>query len=195
MAVDETKVRLRLDVEPAKGELDKLTDAAKTARTKISSYYHSTIGAGLSAVGLGGLFATGIAAVRGATESGIGDVLGDAFQTLAKRFQHQIMGDQALEARANTASREDGIAAFGMIAGARKQAGVAGLPTGAAAYFSSRKAVHMQLEAGRDVFESDPSLHLDWEKVLVRIKDGILDLLYKAVDYMIGKLPIIGGGK
>lgn len=186
MAVDETKVRIRLETSEAQGQLKELVESAGTARQKISKFYQSTIGAGINAIGLGGAFATGMAVVQGATQSGLGDVLSDVLQPLAKHIENTIFGDKSMEARALKSAREDAIHTFGTIYGA-----TGAFPIGTMAYFKNRQSIAMMQQRTRNAFESDPAFHLDPQKLIDQVKKGIHDLLSEFVELIWQKF--IGG--
>ena len=181
---DEAKVRVRLDTSQAKAELDNLThDAAKTAG-KVGSWVRGKVSRGLGLVGLGTAVGTGIAAIRGATEGGIGDVFSEALSPLGTQLERALLGDLSLDARASKAAREETIQAFGAIAGAQNR-----VPPEARSYFAAIKGLRMQEENGRRLFEANTDFFGPGiGDVLGRIMQGIGELLSKAVDQLADKL-------
>lgn len=147
---DETKVRLKLDTEQAKAEMNSLMKDATKMAGRIGSGIRSTVGKGLGYVGLGGAIGTGMAAVQSATQSGVGDIVGESLGGLGARMQEFFLGDLPQDARASKAAREETIQAFGAIAGHTGK-----VPPQAAQYFASVKSLRMEEEQGRHLFEKD----------------------------------------
>jgi hypothetical protein len=184
MASDETKVVVRLETSKAKAELDSVVDKGREAARKMSGLYHSTVGRGLSAVGLGGGIGMGFAAVRSATESGFSDVIGEALGGVGAQLEHFFLGNLGEDAKASRAAREDTIQAFGAIAGAQNK-----IPPSAHAFFNSVKSIRMQEEHGRALFERDDKMRGPGiEELITKIMSAIGELVSKAVDSLAEKL-------
>ena len=70
MATDETRVKVILEVAEAIRELDRLSEKGEKWSDSVVGRSASAASRGLAAVGLGGGIGMGMAAVRGATQSG-----------------------------------------------------------------------------------------------------------------------------
>lgn len=186
---EETKVRVRIDTKQAKAELGGLVrEGAKTAG-KVASGIRATVGRGLGAVGFGAAFGTGVSAVRGATESGVGDVVGEALGGFGSELSEFILGDLPAEAKASRAAREETIQAFGAIAGARGS-----IPPGARQFFESVKTLRIEEEKGRREIEQDRQFRGPGIGDLVsKIGTVIGQELTKAVEYLVSLIPFVGG--
>jgi len=147
---DETKVKMRIDTREAKSQLRGLAREGMRTAGKVSAGLRGTVGKGLGAVGLGGAIGAGLGAVRGATQSGVADVMGEAVGGLGKRIETFFLGSLPEDARATRSAREETIQAFGAIAGQRGE-----LPAGAKQFFDSVKTIRMDEESGRKLFETD----------------------------------------
>ena len=186
----ETKIRVRLDTRQAKSDLNSLTREGIATAGRVGSRLRGAVGAGLNrslgAIGLGGGVGAGLAAVRGATESSFGDVIGEAFGGFGEEFERDLglqnLGEQA---RASKSAREETIAAFAL------QAGQLGrVPPGAKAYFDQIRQIRAQEEAGRNIFE-DPANGFRGPgvgEVTDRLLEGVGNLLSEAVDALANKL-------
>ena len=164
----ETKVRVRLDTRQAKSQLGGLVRESARSAGKLTSNIRSVVGKGLGAVGMGTAIGTGISAVRGATESGVGDVIGEALGGYGKMAEEFFLGDMNEDARASRSAREETIQAFGAIAGARGE-----IPPEARQFYNSIKSLRMEEERGRDLFETDPGMRgPGMEKIIDRIMSG-----------------------
>lgn len=185
---EETKVRLRLDANPAKREMAGLVREGFRTAGKINSGIRSTIGRGLGAVGLGAGVGTGLQAIRGATESGFGAVIGETFGALGAQLEDALLGDLGAEARAKKTTREEVIQAF-----AYQAARQGSVPQEAKNYQQSLFSLQSEREKGRKIIEQDTDLYGPGiGDVLERIGKILGQELEKAVDYLISKLPIIG---
>ncbi len=147
---DETKVRLKLDTEQAKVELRALVGEATKVAGRVGTGLRSTISRGLGMAGLGGAFGAGIATVQAATQSGVGDIVGESLGGIGARLQEMMLGDLPQDARATRAAREETIQAFGAIAGHTGK-----IPPQAHQYFTSVRSLRMEEEQGRFLFEKD----------------------------------------
>lgn len=181
---DDAKVRVRLDTTQAKQELIGLTTEAARTTGRIGSWVRGKVSRGLGLVGVGTAVGTGIAAIRGATEGGIGDVFSEALSPLGTQLEKALLGDLSLDARASKAAREETIQAFGAIAGAQNR-----VPPEARSYFAAIKSLRLQEETGRRLFESNTDFFGPGiGDVIGRIMTGLGELLSKAVDELAGKL-------
>lgn len=191
---EETKVRLRLDANPAKREMSGLVREGFRTAGKINAGIRGTIGRGLGAVGLGAGVGTGLQAIRGATESGFGAVVGETFGALGAQLEDFLLGDLGADARAAKTTRDDVIRTFAYQA-ATMNNGEGGVPQEAKNYQQSLYSLNRQFEKGRKIIESDKDMFGPGiGDVLVRIGKVIGQELTKAVDYLIDQIPIIGGG-
>jgi hypothetical protein len=135
-------------------------------------------------IGAGAAFGTGLAAVRGATQSGTGDVVGEALGGYGSQVAEFFLGDLDENAKAAKAAREETIQAFGSIAGATNR-----VPPGAKNFFDQIKSLRVQEERGRELFERDERFRGPGVGQLVdRIMAGIGELLSQAVDKLASKL-------
>lgn len=135
-------------------------------------------------IGAGAAFGTGLAAVRGATSSGIGDVIGEALGGYGAEIAEFFLGDLDEKARASRSAREETIQAFGAIAGATNR-----IPPGARNFFEQVRSMRIQEERGREIFERDRDMRGPGVGQLVdRIMAGVGELLSSAVDKLASKL-------
>ena len=184
MSEESTKIVVDLDTVRALTELSKLEREAERAGGKVGSSIRTAVGRGLGAVGLGGAFGAGVQAIRGATESGVGTVLSEAFSPLGKAMEEFFLGDLNENAKASSAAREETIQAFGV------QAGMSGvIPPGAKQFFESVRGIHMTQERGRELFElSSDFSGPGFGEITDRILEGLGTLLSEAVDNLADKL-------
>lgn len=186
---EETRFKVRVDSRQAKSELRGLVRESTRAAGRVASGIRATVGRGIGAVGFGAAFGTGLSAIRGATQSGIGDVFGEALGGIGQQVADFFLGDLNEEARASRSAREDQIQAFGAIAGARKA-----IPPGAEQYFQSVKTMHQQAELGRELFTKDDRFRgPGMAEVVDRIIDGLKSLAFEVAEYLIQKIPFVGG--
>ena len=89
----ETKVKVRLDTRQAKSQLTGLVRESARSAGRLTNNIRSVVGKGLGAVGMGTAIGTGISAVRGATESGVGDVIGESLGGFGKMAEEFFLGD------------------------------------------------------------------------------------------------------
>jgi hypothetical protein len=191
--VDEAKTRVVLDTSPAKAQLESLVQTAKDTAHTMRGVYRSTVGRGLNAIGLGGAFGAGMAAIKGATQSSAGDVFSEALGPLGNQVSHILFGDQGEDARAARSAREQAIATFGAAAGAQHWNSV---PAGVRNWYESIKSLRLQEEKGRTLFEADPKFHGPGiGEVIDRMVKGIGTLLFQAVDHLVTKLNPFSGAK
>lgn len=185
----ETKIRVRLDTAQAKSDLNSLSREGLRAAGRVGNQLRASVSTGLGrtlgAVGLGGGIGAGLAAVRGATESSFGDVIGEAFGGIGFDLEQTLLGDLGEKARADKAAREETISAFGLIAGQTGR-----VPPGAKAYFDQIRSIRAQEEAGRKIFE-DPAngfRSVSASQLIDQLLSGIGELLAKAADALAAKL-------
>ena len=186
---EETNVKVRLDNRQAKSQLQGLAREAARTAGKVSSKIKGTVGKGLSAIGFGGGVGAGMAAVRGATESGVGDVIGEALAPYGHKAAEAIFGDLDDDARASKSAREETIAAFGAITGARGE-----IPPAAREFFTNVKALRMQEEEGRGMINRDTDFFGPGVGDIIDRLSGVFKtLLTEVADYLLDKIPFVGG--
>ncbi|MHC4180081.1 MAG: hypothetical protein ACYSWU_21465, partial [Planctomycetota bacterium] len=138
------EVEVELDTDTARRKLEELTKFAARQAVKAGSMVRRTVGAGMKAVGLGAGVGAGMAVVRSQTESGMGDVFSEIFGGVSSRMEDAILGDAAVNARADKSAREDTIQAFGMVAGM-----TGSIPAAAKRFFDARRKFSKAEEDGR----------------------------------------------
>lgn len=181
----ETKVRVRLDTRQAKSEMSGLKREGERASGQLSSSLRSAVSKGFAAVGMGGAIGAGISAVRGATESGFGDIVSETFGQYGSQLADFFLGDLDEKSKAARAAREETIQAFGAITGARGGA----IPPGALQFYESVRSLRLQEEQGRDVIERDERFRGPGVSDMVdRIMTKVGELLSAAVDELANKL-------
>ena len=169
--VDETKVRVGLDTKQASGQLRGFVRESERAAERVSLGVRGALGKGLGFVGLGGAIGVGLGAIKGATASGLGDILGESLGRVGAEIENAIFGDLSAEARASAKAREATVQSFGMVAGASGSDG--GMPPGAREFYESIRRVNLQMELGRKKLNLDPALRP--EQLSVQgIKNGIM---------------------
>ena len=126
-----------------------------------------------------------MAAIRGASESSFGDVIGEALGGFGHQVSEFFWGDLNEDARASKSAREETISAFGTIAGMKGK-----VPEEAKAYFDQVKALRLNEEKGRELFEGDRARFggEDIKTVIDRILAGINGLITAAVNTLAEKL-------
>ena len=180
----ETKVKVRLDTRQAKSRLTGLVRESARSAGRLTNNIRSVVGKGLGAVGMGTAIGTGISAVRGATESGVGDVIGESLGGFGKMAEEFFLGDLNEDARASRTAREETIQAFGAIAGARGE-----IPPEARQFYNSIKTLRMDEERGRELFETDTQMRGPGiDKVIDRIMGGFATLVSDAMTRLIDAL-------
>jgi hypothetical protein len=176
----ETKVKVRLDTRQAKSQLSGLVRESARMSGKLTNNIRSVVGKGLGAVGLGAGIGMGISAVRGATESGLGDIMGEAFGGYGAQASELAFGTLNEESRAARSAREETIQAFGTIAGARNE-----IPPEARSFYNSVKTLRMEEERGRELFETDQQFRGPGAGDLVdRIMSGLGDMVSSALSQL-----------
>lgn len=184
MVNSDATIRVVLDTSQAKSELRDLVRQSAETSGRASSTLRQRINQGLGVVGLGTGIGAGVAAVRGATESGIGDVIGESLGGLGAQLAQTFLGSLDEDARATRSAREETIQAFGAIAGQTDR-----IPPGARDFFNQVKSVRLQEERGREIFQRDDDFRGPGVGDLIdRILDGIGELVSQAVDALADRL-------
>jgi hypothetical protein len=174
---EETKVILRLDVDEAKRAIASLSKDGEVAGTKASSGVRSAIRRGLSQTGLGSPVQDSIHGVTSRATGGIGDVIGETFNTLSAQFERYALGTIGEDARASMAAREDLIRVFGYSVGATDK-----LQPGMKEWFNSAKTLRQAEEHGRTLVNASGQFQGPGiEKIIERITKALAELLSGAV--------------
>lgn len=111
----EAVIRVRLDADEARQSLRDLGKEGEDAGKKSGSKLKERFKKGAKAVGLGAAFGAGYQATVGASSSGVGDIVGEAFGPLAAAVDQWVFGDLAPLARASRQAREETISAFSVL--------------------------------------------------------------------------------
>ena len=173
----ETKVKVRLDTRQAQGQLRGLVRESARSAGKLANNVRSVVGRGLGAVGLGAGIGTGISAVRGATESGLGDVIGESLGGFGKGISEMFLGTLNEDAKASRSAREETIQAFGAIAGSRGE-----IPPEARNFYQSVKTLRLEEERGRELFETDSMMRgPGMDKIIDRVLSGLGEIVSNAM--------------
>jgi hypothetical protein len=193
VASNESKVRVRLDTRQAKGELRGFVREAGKTAGRVTGGIRNAVGRGMGAVGLGVGVGTGMQALKGATESGIGDVMSEALGPLGHRISEFFLGNLNEQARSSKTAREQTWEAYGAITAAR-----GAIPPAAYTFFNQAKTFALETEKAKELFAAETDFHgPSMDKVLDKIMSGFETLLNKAMDYLLGKLTfgVAGGSK
>jgi hypothetical protein len=170
------EVEVDLQTEEARRKLGDLTKFAARQAKRAGSIVRRTVGAGLKSVGLGAGVGAGMAIVRSQTSSGVGDVFSEIFGGVSARLEDSILGDAAVNARADKSAREDTIATFGMIAGMQGS-----IPAGAKTFFDARRKFTKAEQDGRKLFEmSDDFRSTDPIDTMKKVLDNVTELVKEA---------------
>lgn len=182
---EETKVRVRLETEQAEGALEKLVREGARSAGKVAGTVSSAVGKGLGMVGMGAGIATGLAAVRGATESGFGDVIGEAFGGLGAQLEKWVLGEMSTDARASSAARNEVIQNFAYSIGRQ------GAITSAAKQSYDMLFQRQQhIAVGQQLIESSEKFNVvKWDDIIAKVKKAFGELFQDAVDNLVKKLP------
>jgi uncharacterized spore protein YtfJ len=122
--------------------------------------------------------------VRGATESGFSDVIGESMHTYGAQLEKMLLGDLGMDARASAAARQQTIEAFGAVAGRNGS-----ISPGAKVFYDSTKTLMMQMEQGKQLFETNKDFAgAPIEDLIGRIATVFKDLTMSAVDYLYEKM-------
>ena len=190
MALDDARVRVRLDTDQAKAELADLQGRAEKTSGNVSGGIRRALRRGLGAVGVGAAFQAGVSTVKGATSSGFGDLVGELLSPLAAQLNETILGDLDDEARATKAAREQLISSFGQVIGHTNN-----IPAGAQQLFDQTKQIMMEKERGRSLVEQDErfGLNTDPKDVIARIIEGFGNAVKAGLQWFWQKLTGSGG--
>lgn len=183
MTREEAKFRVRLDTSQAKAELKGMTREAEREAGKTSFSIRNAVKRGMGLIGVGAAIGTGISTVRAASQSGLGDIIGESLSSVGANLAQFLFGTLDEDARASKAAREETIQAFGAVAG-RNNA----IPPGAEAYYAQVKGLRLQEEKGRQLFEQDTSGRFHGpgvDDLLARIMTGIGEELMKAAKFIL----------
>lgn len=155
MARDEAKVKVRLDTRQAKGELRGLTqEGAKTAG-RVGAGIRSTLSRGIGAVGLGVGIGAGMAALRGATQSGLTSIITQTLGGLGQRSAQGILGAENLAQSAGRAQAfQEVLQGYSHVVGSRDLK--APLPRGLIPDFEQRARFHTTEARGAGRMLRDP---------------------------------------
>lgn len=156
MTSQDATFRLVIDTKSAEASLAGIAKAAEREAERTGKSLRASIGKGLGFVGLGGALGAGQEAFRGATQSGVADVIGEALGPVGARIEEFFLGDLNNEARASRAAREEVTQQFAAIAGAQ---GWKEVPPDVRAYYNSIKTLRDQEEKGRELFRQSSELH------------------------------------
>lgn len=171
--------RLVIDTKSAEASLAGLAKAAEREATRTGKSLRASIGKGLGFIGLGGAIGAGAEAFRGATQSGVADVIGEALGPVGARIEEFFLGDLNNEARASRAAREEVTQQFAAIAGAQ---GWKEVPPDVRAYYNNIKTLRDQEEKGRELFRQSSELHGPGiTEIVDRVMKGFGELLSDAV--------------
>lgn len=172
----ETKVKITLDTRQAQSDLRNLTQQSSRTSMKIGKRLRGVVRGGLRMTGLGVGIGAGVQAVRGASESGFGDVFGELLGGVGAQLAETIFGDLDETARATKSAREETIQAFGSIAGSMN-GGKGGIPPGAREFFSNVRSLRMDEERGREIFEREFRADTEIGDIITRIIEGLGTLI------------------
>lgn len=188
---DDARIRVRLDTSAAEKDLADLGREGERTGKRLGGRIRGAVGRGLGAVGLGGGIGAGLSAVRGATQSGLGDVIGEAFGGIGAQLNDLILGKLDDVSRANRAAREETIQGFAHVAGRTRS-----VPPAAVAYFRQVSAIRTEQEVGASIlrerlYKEGPGVG----DLVDRILTGLHSLLVEAVDALASKLRTFIVGK
>ena len=185
MATQETKVKVRLDTRQAKGEMRGLVKESSRMAARAGAGIRSAVGRGLGVIGLGAGVGTAVAAVRGATQSGIGDVISESLGGYGVQLERWALGDLALDARASRTAREQTVQNFAQVVGT-----LGTVPPAVKQYYENVKTFQADYEKGRRLLE-DPKSGLrgpSIDELIKRIGAVLKDLLFQAAEHLASKL-------
>lgn len=187
---EEAKVRVKLDTSQAKRELDGIGQAAEATGRRAASGLRRAVGAGFKLVGAGAAFGTGMAAVKAATTSGIGDIAGETFGGWGAWLNELLLGKVDDEARAKRRARQDLQESMSMITGMRGH-----VPDNAEAIFNQTARLYKYEEVGRSLIEQDtrfrgPGLEVLVAKIIEDLGKVISDGLKALGQTLLGAVGI-----
>jgi hypothetical protein len=169
MTQGEAKIRVRLDTGPAKAALAELANNASKIAGNVGGGVMSSVKMGLGAVGLGGAFGMGMAAVQGPSGEAAQGIIGESLGAFGAQISAKVFGSMGPEAAAGSAAREDLINAFGPVLGREGR-----MPDGATQYFENRRQFHLEAAKGRQAIEADQQFYgASVEDVAKKLGDAI----------------------
>lgn len=184
MVQEQTTIRVVLDTRQAEGELRGLVRQSASTVGRISSGLRRSVGRGLGVIGLGSGVGAGLAAVRGATESGFGDVIGEAFGGIGAQLSELLLGDLPAQARAARSAREETQQAFSAIVGETGK-----VPPEAIRYFNQIRNLNQVEETGRRKIEQETRFRgPQVDDLIDRLLKGIGVLLSEAAGVIANRL-------
>lgn len=179
MTQGEAKVRVRLDTGPAKAALAELANSAGKIAGNVGGGVMSSVKMGLGAVGLGGAFGMGMAAVQGPTGEAAGGIIGESLGAFGAQISAGVFGKMGPEAAAAQAAREDLINAYGAVRGREGK-----MPDGAEQYFENRRKFHLEAAMGRQAIEQDQRFYgvsvEQFKPILQEFQRGVRDGIFEA---------------
>jgi hypothetical protein len=194
MARDEAKVKVRLDTKQAKGELRGLTQEGAKAAGRVGAGIRSTLSRGIGAVGLGVGIGAGMAALRGATQSGLTSIITQTLGGLGQRFAQGTLGAENLAKAAGGAQAlQEILGGYSQVVGHRDPK--APLPRGMISDFQQRERYHTETARGAGRILRDPQFRneaaqwLDNKTTKVgELFDAVYDLFKWGYDDLTKKL-------
>ncbi len=185
MAADKAKIRVALDISQAKASLKEIATAGKRVGRRINKEYSRWISRPLGFVGLGGGIGLGMAAVRGATQSGFGDVIGESFSVLGAQLEDFFLGDLAAKSRAGLKARNEVIQDWSFIAHRRGE-----IPPESKVAFDVRSARYLEQELGAKMYRSSTDFQgVTLDQLIDKIMTGLRNIMSEAVDALLERLP------
>jgi len=179
---NEAVVRVKLDTRAAKSDLADLTKTAGGVAGKLGSGIQSALGTGVRSLGIGAAIGAGISAVRGPTDGGVSDLMGEAFGGIGAQIENWAFGDLAPEARAARQAREQTEQAF---------AGSKEITQRSVNFFDQTKGRILEIEKSRAMFERDDRFRgPGFEKIAEKVIDSITGAISAGFDRLIAALPI-----
>lgn len=182
---EETKVRVKLETEQAEGALEKLVREGTRSAGKVAGTVSSAVGKGLGMIGMGAGIATGLAAVRGATESGFGDVIGEAFGGIGAQLEKMLLGELSVDAKASSMTRNDLMQNFAYSIGRN-----GGVTAAATQWYDAQFRTNRHIAVGQQIIQSSEQFRkVNMDDIFTRVKKVFSELFQEAVDNLVSKLP------
>ena len=175
-SLGDANVRVRLDTRAAKSDLRDLTKNAAATAGRVGGQLRSTVGRGLNAVGIGAGVGAGLATVRSATSSGVGDVLNEALGGIASQISTFFLGDLSDKAKAGQQARNEAVTGF-------KWAAIRDgrVPEGAHRVFENRKNYLEHGFRGERIIREGLPRAVDVGDIIDRILKGIRELFDRLI--------------
>lgn len=183
---DTAKIRVQLDTSDAQREMDRMAKGALAAGGRVATAVKGHVMRGLGYVGLGTAVGSGIAALRGATQAGVGDVMSEAFGGIGLDIAEGLLGDLNERARASKSARDETIGAFSQIVGATGK-----IPAQAATFYEGVRALAMEREKGREILERE-FRDVGVTDIVGRVIDGFRAAVQQGVEWLAEKLNPFG---